>query len=380
MAITSYTWSAFSLTKALSGTLIGLKVNSSGAAVDASADSFVSYNLKKTGKLVQVNSQYSSYMAILDGDTVYVDSSGEIKYCFSDSTLIGKKLCCVTAILEVSMGISTNTTRAGTTSEVNLASLEPRDQFAMQAMLGLMRHLDHPENFDDANILSVCSAAYRWAQGMLQAAADSRVLTTSSSGEGEGSGQGSGVTRATVDTTSGTNSEKLLDNMVKAVDDLTAQVTAIKTSLQGTIKIDNPANDTFEVEGGGGSNINEILKYSTTPRKTCKDYIGFWQDENNQWFIGENTVEGLTAQIEAAQLVAANNSPYLWLRKKDDTTINSISTFMTAYGQAIFSSLKTTIDSEINEVAQQGFAVGGNWRSGVETIIAAKVKAEALNT
>lgn len=366
---TTYISQDFNLTAALSGALCGF------------VDNVATLNSTEVGKVtgkLQQSDNLTHYFVVIKGITYWVNESGKVIHCI-DSTKKGQILRLITASMASSAGSHQQLTRASTgyDSVLTLNSLEVRDQFAIHALQGLLKCCENPSSFDDASILNICSAAYRWAQGMMQASADARALVASQQESGGGQG-GSEITRSSVDVTEGTNSEKLLDNIVKAVDDLTDQV---KTSLQSTIKIDNPINDTFKVEGGGGSsNINNILNYSTTDRKICSNYIGFWKDSNNKWSVGENTVEGLTAQIEAAQLVEDNHSPYLWLRKNGTTTINSISTFMAAYGQAIFSSLESTIDNEVNEVAQQGFAVNGNWRSQVETIIAAKVKAEALKT
>lgn len=358
---TTYTWSDFNLESAKVGALVGFPSETLVGGVSTPNLSDSKDIGKKTGRLVvEKVIKYSPYSVTINGIQYWVDEEGKVLWC-NDAQSIGKYLRICTASMVSTAGSKQPTTRAGGAEYQDvlaISSLDVRDTFAIYALQGLLKHCDQPQSYDDANILSVCAAAYRWAQGMMQASADAKALVARQQESGEGSGEGggeqggSGVTRSSVDVTDGTNSEKLLNNIVKAVDDLTTQVTAINTSLQGTIKIDNPANDTFEVEGGGGSsNINEVLKYSTTPRKTCKNYIGFWKDENNQWFIGENTVEGLTTQIEAAQLVATNNSPYLWLRKSGDTVINDISTFLSVYSQDICD------------------AQASNWREDIKTAL-----------
>lgn len=325
---TTYILQDFNLTAALSGTLCGF------------VDNVATLNSTEVGKVtgkLQQSDNLTHYFVVIDGITYWVNESGKVIHCI-DSTKKGQTLKLITASMASSAGSHQQLTRAytGYDSVLTLNSLEVRDQFAIHALQGLLKCCENPSSFDDASILNICSAAYRWAQGMMQASADARALVASQQESGGGQGS-SEITRSSVDVTEGTNSEKLLDNMVKAVDDLTTQVSAINTSLQGTIKIDNPSDETFEVEGGGGSsNINNILNYSTTDRKICSNYIGFWKDSNNKWSVGENTVEGLTAQIEAAQLVENNHSPYFWLRKSDDIVINDISTFLSVYSQDIY--------------------------------------------
>ena len=88
----------------------------------------------------------------------------------------------------------------------HILSLEARDHFAIAALSMIMRNIDAPEQLDDANILLFSQAAYRWARGMMQAAADSR--------EGDSTSQGSGT--ETVEVSPGdlqSNTEKILYNI-----------------------------------------------------------------------------------------------------------------------------------------------------------------------
>ena len=64
---------------------------------------------------------------------------------------------------------------AGTPVGFRVEGMEPRDHFAIQVLSAMLVHADHPESFDDATCLSYSTAAYRWAQAMMQAAANSRL-------------------------------------------------------------------------------------------------------------------------------------------------------------------------------------------------------------
>lgn len=217
---TTHSWYDFDLSAALTGSLVGIEPTGSDA------DDGIGRN---TGKLRRTTSTYyTRYVVTLDGNTCYVNDDGTIQQCASDSWYIGKQLKMCDVTLAVTSGSKQSTTRVPSTGEyketIALSSLEVRDTFAMYALQSLLRHCeDNPIYFDDANILAVCSASYRWAQGMMQASADARALV-----KNDDEDTGSDTTRSEVDVTDGTNVEKLLSNLVKAVDDLTEQTKKLR--------------------------------------------------------------------------------------------------------------------------------------------------------
>lgn len=219
---TTYTWEPFELQKALFGALVGFKVNDKGEIVDGVED-FAYWDVSKCGKVVEdtSNNRISNYKVTIEGTIYWINDRGKVIYSLDDLH-VGWDLYVVNAVLAYSEGTSQmrGTTRGGggdeeETTMVTLSSLEPRDSFAIQILQGMLRESNHPESYDDANILASCGAAYRWAQGMMQASADYRKLAESGSGGGET--PASETEAVTVDMTDVTTSEKLLNNIVAAL-------------------------------------------------------------------------------------------------------------------------------------------------------------------
>lgn len=214
---TSYSTEAFDLAAALSGALVGLIQD-----VSQLSSANISDN---TGKLQKADG-LTHYYVIIDGVTCWVNETGKVQHCV-DGTKIGKTLVIVKANMVSTTGSHQQTTRSGGESYQDIlaiSSLEVRDTFAIYALQGLLQHTNNPESFDDASILSMCGAAYKWAQGMMQASADKRALIAKESGDDPGGEDepASGQTRRAVDVSDGTTTEKLLQNLIIAVDDLTA--------------------------------------------------------------------------------------------------------------------------------------------------------------
>ena len=87
-------------------------------------------------------------------------------------------------------------------------SLKPRDQFAVQALRGILARIDHPEALSKTEMNYYCNAAYQWAANMMKVAADSREriedVRTAESG-GQVAIQGDDLE---------SNTEKLLNNLI----------------------------------------------------------------------------------------------------------------------------------------------------------------------
>lgn len=201
----------FDRSTAINGVLVGFRQS------DAT-------DLTYTGRLSLTENDlyYNSYSVIMLGVVLIVDDTGTVTKVtpsnnpYSDVLYEGNTLQMVICTTETTYGTKQSVTRAATDGEdtsktsVDIANLEPRDQFAMQALVAILRGLDRPECYDDANILVVCQAAYRWAQGMMCACADARYRNASSSS----GGTEEETKKVTIDTNSlGTNVEKLLYNI-----------------------------------------------------------------------------------------------------------------------------------------------------------------------
>lgn len=212
----------FNLNDALNGALIGIPVAS---------EEELSRN---SGHLRLEDSKRIVY---IDGHKISVSTEGVVRACTpADNRFTpGTVLQIIEKTISTTYGSKQTQTRSPTQGydpEANLSNMEPRDYFALEAMRVMMQNTPHPDAADDATILFVARAAYRWAQGMIIAAADTRL----------GTAQSSGTTPTQVDVTDGTNTEKLLDNLVKAISTLT-------TAIQGTLKVETPSGSSLNVEG-----------------------------------------------------------------------------------------------------------------------------------
>lgn len=186
----------------------------------------------KTGLLKRDGAYYST---VIEGVKYVVDKDG-VNTNPNDTT--HTQLHLVEATIVQTYGTEQAWTR-GVGGAGTIAALEPRDHFAIAALQTLLRNLHNAESANDSAILQYSYAAYRWAQGMMVAAADSRAgVGTPSTGE---------ISVSENDLQN--NSEKLMYNINESIKGL-------NTSLSGTLKVDNPANDKFEVEGGGGASLN----------------------------------------------------------------------------------------------------------------------------
>jgi len=211
--IATYTWSSFNEEDAKIGLRVGFQ---------QTEDS----DLSMTG-ILRSSNRFTTYYAVIDGKTLYINNLGVVMRSVpEDASLVNKTVRIVTCEMKTSYGNQQGITRGvseDSETVATLSSMEPRDQFALYAMQAIMRSLDEPAEMDDANILFNCRAAYRWAQGMMIASADARAEKKKSTDEGEGgeggdSGESSGTTRSVVDTSGGTDTEKLLGNLVTAIE------------------------------------------------------------------------------------------------------------------------------------------------------------------
>lgn len=191
----TYTWnSTFSLEDALSGVLVGFQKTND-------------WDLSETGLLEFVGSRYQVY---INGYKLYVENTGKVVECKpANSNYLNQTLKMVTADMgdEGAVGgaitRSSGSSGAGHDDQAILTNIEPRDQFAVQVLNAMLIHTEHPEAFDDSKCLMYSRAAYRWAQAMMIAAADSR--------EGQSTTPSTGVDVNSGDLQS--NIEKLLYNI-----------------------------------------------------------------------------------------------------------------------------------------------------------------------
>ena len=227
-------------------------------------------------------------------------------------------------------------TRASDGSEVSVNSLVPIDQFAISIIGSMLVNIKNADTLSDAKILNLCSIAYKYAKGMIAISINMRKAnTTGTSNDGAQE-----VDVADLQSTS----EKLLNNIVASVDKLTKQIktndtnaaerynNGIKVTQQGTVKIDNPTDDKFEVEGGGGDSSIDYDKLNDISTN-ISSIVGF-----NSKAAGRTSISDLAAKIIALDTALG------WLRESSN---NQTNIWNTNAGN-IFTALKSYIDSDID--------------------------------
>lgn len=196
----TYNWNTFVLEEALAGAVVGFQQTNA-------------YDLSMTGKLIKDTNRIPNFKVNIAGTIFYVNENGKVVSSIPTSDYVGRSLEIVTAVMGDEGSIGTSVTRSGGSSGEGrsatavLSTMEPRDHFAMNVLNAMLIHAEQPQTFDDATMLMYSRAAYKWAQAMMIAAADSR--------EGE-----STTPSHAVDINSGdlqSNMEKLLYNICEAI-------------------------------------------------------------------------------------------------------------------------------------------------------------------
>ena len=89
-----------------------------------------------------------------------------------------------------------------------------RDQFAAQALRGILGHIENPESISNNEMNLYCSAAYQWAANMMVAAAAARATNKYDS---SGSGTSDDPTRSSDPANLESNTELLLNDLYRAL-------------------------------------------------------------------------------------------------------------------------------------------------------------------
>lgn len=171
----TYTWKEFNINDALAGMLVGIPTTApaSGQTVNENIDDIS----KVAGNLVKAE-KYKEYKVVINGKTAYINNDGTVYASTpSDAYAVGTQFYLASATIVETVGNAftrTSTQETGYGQTVEITSLEARDSFAIQILSAMLVHAGNPETFDDANIMMYTRASYRWAQGMLNSAANAR--------------------------------------------------------------------------------------------------------------------------------------------------------------------------------------------------------------
>lgn len=292
-----------------------------------------------SGKLVTGTLKRSAttnqYTLETPDDTLIFDNNGN---CITQ----GKeniKLSNVSADIEIDP--SKVQTRASDGSEVSVNSLVPIDQFAIAIIGSMLVNIKDSDTLSDAKILNLCNIAYKYAKGMIAISVNMRKANATGTSSGD-------AQKVKVDVSDlQSTSEKLLNNIVTSVDNLTTQIktndtnaaerynNGIKVTQQGTVKIDNPTGDKFEVEGGsdGGIDYDKLNDISTN----ISSIVGF-----NNKAIGRTSLSDLATKIIALDTALG------WLRESSNNQTNIWNTNASNISAALKSYIDSDIDAKIN--------------------------------
>ena len=201
----TYTWKEFNLSEAINGALVGIPTvePQPGGTIDEDIPDIS----KVAGKLVKTDVN-SKYKVVINGGTIYFNAEG---WVISSTPTPQQQMYIATAVISSTVGTVITRSDGGETGyddQVTLSVMEPRDSFAIQILSAMLVHAGNPETFDDASIRMYSDAAYRWAQGMMDAAANTR--------HGQSITPSTNININTNDLQS--NTEKLLYNMSKSLE------------------------------------------------------------------------------------------------------------------------------------------------------------------
>lgn len=213
----------FDLTSALHGNLVGY----------TDTDGTLHTGTLRKSVTCEEFAQYGAVYFVKDGDKeILFDRQGN---CVSpEYTEVEEdkkpKLKNVTATLPTFDNNKVQTRSGGETATIN--AIRPIDQFAIAIIQPILQRLPNPQEMSAADILKWSDVAYKWAQGMFSIASTYRTAN---------------------DSEVSTNSDSVktaIDNVVKGLNALTTEVkTKEVTQFPDVVKVDNPDDDKFQVEG-----------------------------------------------------------------------------------------------------------------------------------
>jgi hypothetical protein len=156
------------------------------------------------------------YSATVDGVTHYYDIDGN---CVDGSG--AGNLVFVKGDIQKSIDNAATSGDSGgdPAKKATISSLNPRDYFAQEVMNGFMRNIDKPFNLSDADIYKYTTLSYKIAQSMINVSADNRSTDPQSSSTDPSAEVV--IDKATLNG----NTEKLLNNIVAALDKTNAEIT-----------------------------------------------------------------------------------------------------------------------------------------------------------
>lgn len=283
MARIVYNISTFDPSKAMEGTLCVMVSSSVSGSTIANIDTSGSANTSFKGAGIckfdgldtySMTIQGTKYKFNKSGVGIYDASSYKVMLASIDSNAASSgnaiKSSSTTVVTRSSSGATTTTVNYGSGSDIIIDSLNARDEFAVQALKQLLDKVPNPTAVSDSEMSFYCDTAYQWAAHMMEASANARGSFNQQSGSTETT-----TTRADVAESSlSTNTEKLLNNIVSALENtkktLDNMLTFYNTYYKNGVNITNlstlvtAVNSLTTAVSGRVSSVNSAISSNTS--------------------------------------------------------------------------------------------------------------------
>lgn len=164
-------WKTLDIGDAISGRRVGFKNAEDGS--DISETGIVVSAVQGVDSVT--NNPIQLYQTKIGRYTIAFKEDGTVTDTVPyNSNLIGQTLKMVDTTIVKTLGTKLKPSDGTDENIIDLSKMQPRDEFAIRVLGELIGKIESPENVDDGNILYTCRAAYRWANGMMAAAAEAR--------------------------------------------------------------------------------------------------------------------------------------------------------------------------------------------------------------
>lgn len=162
-------WKTLDIDDALTGKRVGFKNTSDYSDIsETGVIESVGFKMEEGVKVTVYTTRIGKY-------TITFKANGTIVSCNPANAEISEKtISMVDTNITKTLGTKLKPSDGTDEDIVDLSKMQPRDEFAIRVLNALIDKIDKPEQQDDGNILYTCRAAYRWANGMMAAAAEAR--------------------------------------------------------------------------------------------------------------------------------------------------------------------------------------------------------------
>ena len=133
---------------------------------------------KRRGDLFTITINSTNYTFDSDGTGYSGTARGKYLYRCEvvDSTTVTNNVTSTTNMITRAGDGTISTGTLTTAANILIENLTARDEFAAQALRGILGRIDNPSVLSKDELKFYCDAAYKWAEGMLQEAAKSRAV------------------------------------------------------------------------------------------------------------------------------------------------------------------------------------------------------------